>query len=175
MIVGGDVTLARVVAVDEADYDGYVYDFAVPGTNSFVGGYGVVYHNSDPYGFYIYSVYKVGSIQLSYESERLATPRAMFLGVSMTDIFGDPERGKAPYLTERERRNFIIKAKDADLKRARELMAYPWFQTPRWRKELRIFMEKRAKLEIEAMASKGLRFLADKYIPEKIETGDVIV
>ncbi|MEM1649873.1 MAG: DNA topoisomerase IV subunit A, partial [Sulfolobales archaeon] len=58
--------------------------------------------DSDPYGWYIYSVFKIGSITLSYESERLATPNAIFLGVSMTDIFGDPSKGKKPYLTESE-------------------------------------------------------------------------
>ncbi len=126
--------------------------------------------DSDPYGWYIYSVFKVGSIQLSYESLRLATPKARFLGVSMTDIFG--WANKKPYLTERERRNFIIKAKDRDIKRAKELMKYTWFQTPKWRREIKIFLQKKAKLEIEALASKGLRFLADKYIPEKIQTGD---
>ncbi|MEB3845938.1 MAG: DNA topoisomerase IV subunit A, partial [Desulfurococcales archaeon] len=45
--------------------------------------------DSDPYGWYIYSVFKIGSITLSYESERLATPPAKFLGVSMTDVFGE--------------------------------------------------------------------------------------
>jgi DNA topoisomerase VI subunit A len=167
-----DVTEATVVNVHAIEYEGYVYDFAVDINNSFVGGHGIVYHNSDPYGFYIYSVYKVGSIQLSYESERLATPSAKFLGVSMTDIFG--WRGKKPYLTERERRNYIIKATEADIKRAKELMRYSWFQTPGWQRELKIFLEKKAKLEIEALASKGLRFLAFEYIPQKLETGDWI-
>jgi len=128
--------------------------------------------DADPYGWYIYSVFKIGSITLSYESERLATPAAKFLGVSMSDIFG--AKGKKPYLTERERRNFIIKAKEADIKRALELLAYKWFQTPKWRMEIDIFLKKKAKLEIEALAGKGLRFLAFKYIPEKIETGDWI-
>jgi len=128
--------------------------------------------DADPYGWYIYSVFKIGSITLSYESERLATPAARFLGVSMSDIFG--AKGKKPYLTEAERRNFIIKAKDADIKRAKELLAYKWFQTPKWKTEIDIFLKKKAKLEIEALAGKGLRFLAFKYIPEKIETGDWI-
>ncbi len=130
--------------------------------------------DADPYGWYIYSVFKIGSITLSYESERLATPKAKFLGVSMTDIFGDPATGKKPYLTENERKRFIIKAKDADIKRALELLNYKWFQTERWKREIDIFLQKKAKLEIEAVASKGLKFLADKYIPEKIETGDLI-
>jgi DNA topoisomerase-6 subunit A len=128
--------------------------------------------DADPYGWYIYSVFKIGSITLSYESERLATPNAKFIGVSMTDIFG--YKNKKPYLTEQERRNFIIKAKEADIKRAYELMNYKWFQTKKWQIEINIFLEKKAKLEIEAMTSKGLRFLADKYLPEKIETGDWI-
>ncbi len=130
--------------------------------------------DADPYGWYIYSVFKIGSITLSYESERLATPKAKFLGVSMTDIFGDNESGKKPYLSESERQRFIIKAKDADIKRAEELRNYKWFQTKQWRKEIDIFLQKKSKLEIEAVASKGLRFLADKYIPEKIETGDFL-
>ena len=130
--------------------------------------------DADPYGWYIYSVFKIGSITLSYESERLATPKAKFLGVSMTDIFGDPESGKKPYLSANDRRRYIIKAKDADIKRALELYNYKWFQTKKWKKEIDIFLQKKSKLEIEAIASKGLQFLADKYIPEKIETGDFI-
>ncbi len=130
--------------------------------------------DADPYGWYIYSVFKIGSITLSYESERLATPSARFIGVSMTDIYGDSSRGKKPYLTDRERKHYIIKAKQADIKRAKELMNYKWFQTKEWIKEINIFLSKKSKLEIEALASKGLRFLSDKYIPEKISTGDWI-
>ncbi len=130
--------------------------------------------DADPYGWYIYSVFKIGSITLSYESERLATPTARFIGVSMTDIFGDPQRGKKPYLTEKERKHYIIKAKPADIKRAKEIINYKWFQTKQWIKEINIFLSKKAKLEIEALASKGLRFLADKYIPEKIVIKDWI-
>ncbi|MCQ4366031.1 MAG: DNA topoisomerase IV subunit A [Sulfolobales archaeon] len=128
--------------------------------------------DADPYGWYIYSVFRIGSIQLSHESERLATPDAKFLGVSMTDIFGD--RSKKPYLTEQERKNFIIKAKDVDIKRALELKNYEWFKTKAWEKEVSMFLEKKSKLEIEAMASKGLKFLAFNYIPEKIKNNDYI-
>lgn len=128
--------------------------------------------DADPYGWYIYSVFRIGSIQLSYESERLATPNAKFLGVSMTDIFGD--KNKKPYLSEQERRNYIIKAKEADIKRALEIKNYDWFKTKGWQHEIEIFLDKKSKLEIEAMASKGLKFLAFQYIPEKIKSGDFI-
>lgn len=133
-----------------------------------------VLSDSDPYGYYIYSVFKTGSITLSYESERLATPKARFLGVMMTDIFGSSKIGKKPYLTDEERRNYIIKAKDRDIKRAKELKEYPWFKSERWQIELDEFLNRKVKLEIEALASKGLRFLSDRYIPEKIQVGDWI-
>ncbi|MEM2080394.1 MAG: DNA topoisomerase IV subunit A, partial [Nitrososphaerota archaeon] len=133
-----------------------------------------VISDSDPYGYYIYSVFKTGSITLSYESERLATPHARFLGVMMTDIFGSTKLGKKPYLTEEERRNFIIRAKERDIKRAKELKEYPWFKSERWQIELNEFLDRKVKLEIEALAGKGLKFLADKYVPEKIDVGDWI-
>ncbi len=178
--------------------------------------------DADPYGWYIYSVFKVGSITLSYESEKLATPSAKLLGVVPSDIFGEEIiskyesafskvlqgkrnlrkllKGKEPYLSPAERRNFIIKAKPTDLTRAVELVGsdvfnafkryiperdrqgltskahrgYAWFRRPHWIKEVGIFFLTRAKLEIEALTSKGLKFLMDKYIPEKIESGDWI-
>jgi len=130
--------------------------------------------DADPYGWYIYSVFRIGSITLSYESERLATPSAKFLGVSMSDIFGDKTTGKKPYLTESERKNFIIKAKKTDIKRAQELLNYEWFKTEKWTREINMFLEKQSKLEIEALTGKGLYFLMDNYIPTKIETKDFI-
>jgi len=128
--------------------------------------------DADPYGWYIYSVFRIGSISLSYESERLATPDAKFLGVSMGDIFGTNK--KKPYLSEKERNSFIIKAKDFDIKRALEIRNYSWFKTKSWQDEISLFLQKKSKLEIEAMASKGLKFLAFQYIPDKIEKGDYI-
>jgi len=133
--------------------------------------------DADPYGWYIYSVFKIGSITLSYESERLATSKAKFLGVSMSDVFGLKERRKwvkKPYLSDKDRRNYVINAKPADIKRARELLKYKWFQTEKWHKEISIFLKEKKKLEIEAIASKGIRFLADEYIPTKIQTQDWI-
>lgn len=120
--------------------------------------------DADSYGFYIYSVYRSGSISLSYESERLATPGARFLGVSVTDI----DRYKIP-------RNYIIKATERDLKRAKELLNYPWFKESKaWVRELELFLERGEKVEIEALSGHGFKFLSQTYIPEKIETGSYI-
>lgn len=114
--------------------------------------------DADPYGFYIYSVYRSGSITLGYESERLATPGARFLGLTVTDIYDY----KIP-------KNFIIKAKERDLKRAKELLNYPWFKSSQeWVKQLDLFLEKQEKVEIEALSGYGFKFLTEKYIPEKL-------
>ncbi|MEM0024163.1 MAG: DNA topoisomerase IV subunit A [Thermofilaceae archaeon] len=117
--------------------------------------------DADPYGFYIYSVYRSGSITLGYESERLATPRARFLGLTVTDIYDY----KIP-------RNFIIKAKERDVKRAQELLNYPWFrESKEWVRQLKLFLEKQEKVEIEALSGYGFKFLTEKYLPEKLSTG----
>jgi len=154
----GSIALTEVERIEEYEYEGDVYDLAVPNTNSFVGGYGVVYHNS--YGFYIYSVYKSGSIALSYESERLATPGARFIGLTVSDI----DEYKIP-------KNYIIKATEMDLKRAKELMRYPWFKSKAWQRELKLFLDKGEKVEIEALSGHGFKFLSHNYLPEKIKKG----
>ncbi|QOJ79676.1 DNA topoisomerase IV subunit A [Infirmifilum lucidum] len=121
--------------------------------------------DGDSYGFYIYSVYRSGSITLSYESERLATPEARFLGVAITDI----EKYKIP-------KNFIIKATERDIKRAKELLNYPWFkESKRWLEELNLFIERGQKVEIEALSGHGFRFLSDTYLPEKINKEEWII
>lgn len=120
--------------------------------------------DADPYGFYIYSVYRIGSITLSHESVRLACPKARFIGVAVSDIY----EYNLP-------KNVIIKAKDADIKRATELKTYPWFKSPAWQRELDLFLQRKEKAEIEAFSSKSLGFLEEKYLPEKIRSGHFIV
>ena len=41
--------------------------------------------DNDPWGLYIYSVLKQGSINLAYESMRMAVPGVRFLGMSAFD------------------------------------------------------------------------------------------
>jgi len=125
--------------------------------------------DADPYGWYIFSVIRSGSINLSFESERLATPNAKFLGVSMSDVF------EKNWLSPKERKNVIIVAKDRDIKRAYEMMKYEWFKnSKKWMHELELFLKEKKKLEIEALAVKGLRFLSEVYLPQKIQTKDWI-
>ncbi|NCN39577.1 MAG: DNA topoisomerase VI, partial [Candidatus Aenigmarchaeota archaeon] len=63
----------------------------------------------------------------------------------------------------------VIRANDRDLKRAKELLEYPWFHHKEWQQEIKLMLDKKIKAEIEALSSKGLKFLSDTYLPEKLE------
>ncbi|EHK01837.1 DNA topoisomerase VI subunit A [Candidatus Haloredivivus sp. G17] len=45
-----------------------------------------VFTDGDPWGYYIYSVLKSGSMSLAFQSDRLATPDAKLIGMTMEDI-----------------------------------------------------------------------------------------
>ncbi|MEM5831816.1 MAG: DNA topoisomerase IV subunit A [Candidatus Aenigmatarchaeota archaeon] len=121
-----------------------------------------VFCDSDPYGFYIYSVIKYGSINLAHISDRLGTKDAMFIGLTMTDI----ETFKL--------KDWTIKAKEVDIKRAYELLNYEWFKKKEWQREINKFIEKKYKAELESLAGRGLKFVTETYLPEKIKNEDFL-
>jgi DNA topoisomerase-6 subunit A len=120
--------------------------------------------DNDPWGFYIYSVVKQGSINLAYESMRMAVPKARFLGLSTFDkkSFGLPD-------------NVTIKLTDDDQKRAKQMLGYPWFDKKIWRHEIEGLMKSGIKLEIEALSSMGISFVSEKYMPKTLADGDWLV
>ncbi|MEM4714294.1 MAG: DNA topoisomerase IV subunit A [Candidatus Nanoarchaeia archaeon] len=113
--------------------------------------------DADPYGFYIYSVIKQGSINLAYESMRMAIPNARFIGLSIFDY----EKYKLP-------KDVILKLEDVDKKRIAEILKYPWFQKKEWQAELKKMLELGFKLELEALSAKHISFITEKYLPEKL-------
>lgn len=117
--------------------------------------------DNDPWGYYIYSVVKQGSINLAFESQRMAIPDAKFIGLSSFD----PEKHKLP-------RNVGIKLNDKDIARAKELMAYPWFQKKEWQKEIKRMLANGLKFELDALANKDFRYLTTHYLPKKLKDRD---
>jgi len=113
--------------------------------------------DNDPWGLYIYSVIKQGSINLAYESVRMAVPTSKFIGLSSFD----QDRYKLP-------KEVTIKLNDLDKKRIQEILKYPWFQKKDWQKELTHMLEKGVKLELEALSRKHISFISETYVPEKI-------
>ena len=115
--------------------------------------------DNDPWGYYIYSVIKQGSINLAFESRRMAIPNAKFIGVSSFDY----ERCG---LTD----DVKIELDKNDIKRAKQILAYPWFKGKKpWEKEIKKMLRNGFKMEVEAMISKSLSYLTEEYLPRKLK------
>ena len=118
--------------------------------------------DNDPWGYYIYSVIKQGSINLAFESTRMAVPEAKFLGIRSIDL----ERCE---LND----NVTIKLNDADRKRAKQIAKYPWFESKKaWQKEIEKMIKNDFKLEVEALISKDISYVTEVYVPERLELQD---
>src|ERR671937_245240 len=117
--------------------------------------------DNDPWGYYIYSVVKQGSINLAFESQRMAIPKAKFIGFSSAD----PDRYGLP-------RNVGIKLNDKDVNRAKELMKYKWFQKKEWQNEIKGMLSTGLKYELDALANKDFQYLTKSYLPRKLKEKD---
>ncbi len=111
----------------------------------------------DPWGFYIYSVLKFGSINLAHMSESMTLQNARFLGITADDA------------NNYDLKKHFIKFKDVDLARLKQISDYDWFKKNKeWQRQFKMMKDFGAKLEIQALSSKGITFISDKYLPEKI-------
>ncbi len=117
--------------------------------------------DNDPWGLYIYSVLKQGSISLAYESMRLAVPGVRFLGMSALDY-------KKFKLTDAVE----IKLSDKDISRAKEMKAYPWFADKKWQREIDATLENGFKMEVDSFITKGVSFITEEYLPKKLRDRD---
>ncbi|NLX55531.1 MAG: DNA topoisomerase IV subunit A [Planctomycetaceae bacterium] len=120
--------------------------------------------DNDPWGYYIYSVIKQGSINLAYESKRMAIPDARYIGLRSKDF----ERCQ---LSPSVR----INLKDTDIRRAKQIARYPWFEKKKaWQKEIEQMLRNGFKLEVEALISKDISYVTETYVPERLREGDFL-
>ncbi|MHA1590578.1 MAG: hypothetical protein ACTSVA_08285 [Candidatus Njordarchaeales archaeon] len=120
--------------------------------------------DSDPFGVHIMLVYAVGSKRMSYETPFLTIPDIKWLGVRPTDLdkYGIPKTVRIP-MTKK------------DIERGKQLLQEEFIQKrPKYKEEIEEMLRRKEKAEIQALASKGFRYLTEKYLPEKLETGDWI-
>lgn len=116
----------------------------------------------DPWGHYIFSVIKQGSISLAFESNRLAIPEAKFIGVRSKDY-------KECGLSD----DVQIALTDTDIKRAKEIAAYPWFEDHKgWQKEIQGLLTNGFKMEVEAMINKRISYVTEEYVPQRLKSKD---
>lgn len=116
----------------------------------------------DPWGHYIYSVIKQGSISLAFESSRLAIPEAKFLGIRAKDY-------KECDLSEAVK----IGLSDNDIKRAKEIAAYPWFDGHKgWQREIDYMLRNGFKMEVESLITKDISYVTEEYVPQRLKAKD---
>jgi len=61
-----------------------------------------------------------------------------------------------------------------DIKRAKDMMKYEWFQTKEWQNELKLLIQNKKKAELEALSGRGLRFMTEEYLPNKIKNKEFL-
>ncbi|MEQ8791807.1 MAG: DNA topoisomerase IV subunit A [Pirellulaceae bacterium] len=118
--------------------------------------------DNDPWGYYIYSVIKQGSINLAYESKRMAIPEAKFLGLRSIDL----ERCELSSSVQ-------IALTDNDRKRAKQIARYPWFEHKKpWQREIKRMLDNDFKLEVESLISKDISYVTETYVPDRLAAQD---
>ena len=118
--------------------------------------------DNDPWGYYIYSVIKQGSINLAFESQRMAIPEAKYLGLRSIDV----DRCQ---LSD----DVKIALNDTDRKRAKQIAEYPWFaKKPKWQSEIKRMLANDFKLEVESLVSKDISYVTEEYVPARLRDQD---
>jgi DNA topoisomerase-6 subunit A len=107
-------------------------------------------------------VIKQGSISLAFESTRLAIPEAKFLGIRAKDF---RECGLDDAVK--------IDLTENDVKRAKEIAAYPWFAGHRgWQREIDALLSNGFKMEVESLITKDISYVSETYVPERLRKKD---
>jgi DNA topoisomerase-6 subunit A len=118
--------------------------------------------DNDPWGYYIYSVIKQGSINLAFESQRMAIPDVRYLGLRSRDF----ERCQLSDSVQ-------IALNDTDRKRAKQIAGYPWFAKKRdWQREIEKMLKNDFKLEVESLISKDISYVTEEYVPARLAEKD---
>ena len=118
--------------------------------------------DNDPWGYYIYSVIKQGSISLAHESQRMAIPDAKYIGLRSID-----------YARCGLSEDVIIELDKNDVTRAGQIKEYPWFASKReWQKEVDQMLKNGFKMEVESLISKSISYVTEEYLPERLKKKD---
>lgn len=119
--------------------------------------------DNDPWGWYIYSVIKFGSISLAHMAAEMAIPDVKFIGITCDDV------------VNYDLKRHFIKLTDQDTSRLKQMQNYEWFEKNKdWQRQFKMMKEFGNKVEIQALSSKGISFISEKYLPEKIKNKDFL-
>jgi DNA topoisomerase-6 subunit A len=113
-----------------------------------------VFTDGDPWSYRIYGSVAYGSIKSAHLSEYLATPEAQFIGIRPADIV-EYELPTDPL-------------SDSDTNALESELEDPRFQTEFWKEQIELQLDIGKKAEQQALASRGLDFVTETYLPERL-------
>jgi len=119
-----------------------------------------VFCDGDPWSYRIYGSVAYGSIKSAHLSEYLATPEADYIGIQPSDIV-DYDLPTDPLA-------------DSDINALESELTDPRYQTDYWEEQIELQLEIGKKAEQQALASRGLDFVTETYLPERLDAMDVI-
>ncbi|AKH97979.1 DNA topoisomerase IV subunit A [Halanaeroarchaeum sulfurireducens] len=119
-----------------------------------------VFTDGDPWSYRIFGSVAYGSIKSAHLSKYLATPEAQFIGIRPEDIV-EYELPTDPL-------------SDSDINALESELEDPRFQTDYWEEQIEIQLDIDKKAEQQALASRGLDFVTDTYLPERLAAMDVV-
>ncbi|GAB3037828.1 DNA topoisomerase IV subunit A [Natronobiforma cellulositropha] len=119
-----------------------------------------VFADGDPWSYRIYGSVAYGSIKSAHLSEYLATPEAQYIGIQPEDIV-EYDLPTDPL-------------SDSDTNALESELEDPRFQTDYWEEQIELQLEIEKKAEQQALASYGLDFVTDTYLPERLSAMGII-
>ena len=113
-----------------------------------------VFTDGDPWSYRIYGSVAYGSIKSAHLSEYLATPEAKFVGIRPADIV-EYDLPTDPL-------------SDSDINALESELDDPRYQTDFWEEQIELQLDIGKKSEQQSLASRGLDFVTDTYLPERL-------
>jgi DNA topoisomerase-6 subunit A len=120
----------------------------------------VVFTDGDPWSYRIYGSVAYGSIKSAHLSEYLATPEAKFVGIRPQDI-QEYDLPSDPL-------------SDSDVNALESELDDPRYQTEFWEEQIEMQLDIGKKSEQQALASRGLDFVTETYLPERLDEMGII-
>jgi DNA topoisomerase-6 subunit A len=120
----------------------------------------VVFTDGDPWSYRIYGSVAYGSIKSAHLSEYLATPQARFVGIQPEDIV-EYDLPTDPLA-------------DSDINALESELEDPRFETDYWTEQIELQLDIGKKAEQQSLAARGLDFVTETYLPDRLETMGVL-
>ena len=120
----------------------------------------VVFTDGDPWSYRIYGSVAYGSIKSAHLSEYLATPQAKFVGIQPEDIV-EYDLPTDPLA-------------DSDVNALESELEDPRFETDYWTEQIELQLDIGKKAEQQSLAARGLDFVTETYLPERLDAMGVL-